>query len=39
MATIGQIGEYVESKEEFECYIERIEQFFEAIFKSLKASK
>ena len=30
MATIGQIGEYVESKEEFECYIERIEQFFEA---------
>ena len=30
MATIGQIGEYVESKEDFECYIERIEQFFEA---------
>ena len=30
MATIGQIGEYVESKEEFECYNERVKQFFEA---------
>ena len=30
MATIGQIGEYVEGREEFQCYIERVEQFFEA---------
>ena len=30
MATIGQIKEYVEGQEDFECYIERVEQFFEA---------
>ena len=30
MATIGQIGEFVEGQEEFECYIERVEQFFKA---------
>ena len=28
MATIGQIGEFVEGQEE--CYIERVEQFFKA---------
>ena len=30
MPGIGQIKEYVESQEDFECYIERVEQFFEA---------
>ena len=30
MATIGQIREFVEGQEEFECYIERVEQFFKA---------
>ena len=30
MATIGQIKEYVDGQEDFECYIERVEQFFEA---------
>ena len=29
MATIGQIKEYVAGQEDFECYIERVEQFFE----------
>ena len=29
MATIGQIKEYVEGQEDFECYLERVEQFFE----------
>ena len=30
MAIIGQIKEYVERHEDFECYIERVEHFFEA---------
>ena len=30
MAAIGQIKEYVEGQEDFEYYIERVEQFFEA---------
>lgn len=30
MAKVGRIGEFVEGKEEFGCYVERMEQFFAA---------
>ena len=30
MARVGKIGEYVEGKEEFTCYVERLEQYFAA---------
>ncbi|KAJ8032952.1 hypothetical protein HOLleu_23051 [Holothuria leucospilota] len=29
-ATIGQIGEYIEGKENVECYLERLDHFFTA---------
>ncbi|XP_060075467.1 uncharacterized protein K02A2.6-like [Ylistrum balloti] len=30
MAKVGRIGEYVEGKEDFQCYTERLEQYFAA---------